>query len=119
MGQYKWTCHAKVVEVVDGDTLKLDLDLGFHLTLRSRVRIIGINAPEMTTPEGVAAKAFAETVVSIGDDVMFHSSTLDKWGRPLGTVSITTPNKLRPEDDGLRDFGQAMLDAGHAVELHY
>ena len=34
---------AKVVRVVDGDTLDVDIDLGFDLTLRERVRLYGIN----------------------------------------------------------------------------
>jgi micrococcal nuclease len=36
-----------VAKVVDGDTVDLDLDLGFSITLRQRVRLIGVDAPEL------------------------------------------------------------------------
>ena len=38
--------QAKVKRVVDGDTLDLDIDLGFHITLSERVRLMGIDTPE-------------------------------------------------------------------------
>ena len=38
--------QAKVRRVVDGDTLDLDIDLGFHITLSERVRLMGIDTPE-------------------------------------------------------------------------
>ena len=39
--------NAKVVEVIDGDTLVLDIDMGFYTTLRQKVRVLGVNCPEM------------------------------------------------------------------------
>lgn len=100
---------ATVVEVVDGDTIKLDLDLGFHISYRSRCRIKGINAPEMGTPEGVAAKDYACTLLKPGDVVTFMSRCLDKYGRPLGFLIL--PGML------MADFGTTMLEAGHAVVM--
>ena len=101
-----WTVPARVVAVVDGDTLKLDLDLGWHIRLTGvNARIYGIDAPEIATPEGKAAKAYAIALLGVFESVVFVSHSLDKYGRPLGTVTMT---------DG-RDFGLAMLEAGHAV----
>lgn len=42
MYEYK----AKIVNVVDGDTFDLDIDLGFHITIRERVRLLNIDTPE-------------------------------------------------------------------------
>lgn len=95
---------ATVVEVVDGDTIKLDLDLGWHISLRARCRISGINAPELNTPEGQAAKAYAQGMVHPGDEVTFSSTCLDKYGRPLGLMLYRGLN-----------FGPEMVKAGHAV----
>ena len=45
MYEYK----AKLVRVVDGDTIDCEIDLGFDITVRQRVRFAGINAPESRT----------------------------------------------------------------------
>jgi len=106
---------AKVVNVHDGDTITLDIDLGFGIRLPGQswtgktmlsCRIYGINAPELNTPEGKAARDFALTLVSPGDLVTVMSISWDKYGgRFDGTVMM---------DDG-RYFATEMLEAGHAV----
>lgn len=113
-----WTVPARVVRVVDGDTLILDLDLGWHVwRLGERVRLSGINAPEMNTVEGRLAQQFVRDVVGVNAlglrepgglvDVTFVSRSLDKYGRPLGVVKLA---------DG-RILNDLMLDAGHAVPM--
>ena len=50
---------AAVVKVVDGDTVDLDVDLGFHIHGNPlRFRLKGVNCAEMGTPGGAAAKRF-------------------------------------------------------------
>ncbi len=99
----------------DGDSVYIDLDLGFdHFSLahdfeghpRLECRVYGINAPELGTDAGFAAREYAKVLLPSGTKVMCLSRSWDKYGgRWLG--SITLP-------DG-RDFGQAMVDSGHAV----
>lgn len=105
---FTWTVPAKVLRIVDGDTIRLDLDLGWDIRLTRNARIIGVNSPEMNTPEGVAAKAFASTLLPVGALVTFLSRQLDKYGRPLGEI----------EYDG-KNFAAEMINAGHAVTLTY
>ena len=56
--------RAKVVRTVDGDTIDVELDLGFDITLKARVRLVGINTPESRTRDleekaaGLAAKEY-------------------------------------------------------------
>ena len=38
---------AKLVRVVDGDTIDLDIDLGFYIRITERVRLKGVNTPEI------------------------------------------------------------------------
>ena len=52
--------HAYVTRVVDGDTLHLMVDLGCDTSLAMTVRLSGLDAPEMNTIEGKAAKAYVE-----------------------------------------------------------
>ena len=45
-----WTYRAKVIKVVDGDTVDVDIDLGFGISQKNeRVRIMGIDTPESRT----------------------------------------------------------------------
>ena len=82
--QYK----AKVRRVVDGDTLDLDIDLGFHITLRERVRLMGIDTPETRTRDpvekanGLKSKEFVIGFVADGD-VIIRVHGFGKFGRPL------------------------------------
>jgi endonuclease YncB( thermonuclease family) len=109
-GPYK----GRVVRVHDGDTVMIDLDLGFdHLivaeswdgTDRLACRVYGINAPELRTAAGQKATEFAKTLLKPGDIVQVLSYGWDKWGgRFDGTITLA---------DG-RDFAQTMLDAKQA-----
>lgn len=105
-----WTVPARVVRVVDADTLILDLDQGWHTwRLGERCRLSGINAPELGTPEGEEAKRFVLSLL-LADAVLpvtFVSRSLDKYGRPLGIVRLA---------DG-RILNDLLLTAGHAVPM--
>jgi micrococcal nuclease len=48
--------RATIVRVVDGDTVDASVDLGFDVRFTMRLRLFGINAPEMKTPAGPPAK---------------------------------------------------------------
>lgn len=75
-----------VVEVSDGDTLKLSDGKTF--------RLYGINAPEVKEPFFEEAKAFTENLV-LGKEITFEQETnykIDKFGRELGYVFIDGAN---------------------------
>lgn len=102
--------HATVSYVYDGDTPVCTIVLPFGTGLvNSRVRVNGINSPELHTPDGDAAAEFAKTLVQPGDTVTLTSpgplGRRDNYGRVL--ASITLP-------DG-RDWGQVMVENGHAT----
>ena len=79
---------AKVRRVVDGDTLDLDIDLGFRITLRERVRLMGIDTPETRSrdlvekADGLKAKEFVIGFVVDGD-VVIKVHGFGKFGRLL------------------------------------
>lgn len=98
---------AVVTKIHDGDTLSTDLSLGFGIHQEDlSCRVFGINAPELSTQAGKDALAFALTLLHVGDKVTVISHGWDKFGGRYDG-SITLP-------DG-RDFGDAMIAAGHAV----
>jgi len=77
--------RAKIVKVVDGDTVDVDIDLGFGVWLQDeRVRLVGVDTPESRTRDltekvfGLAAKEFVKNFVEVeGADVQLVTSSYD------------------------------------------
>lgn len=106
-----FTYAAAVERVVDADTLDVAIDLGFRIQFRVRVRVAGIDAPELSTEAGKQAKAFVVRFLS-GDDgnprsVVLRTYKPDKYGRALADVAL--------EIGGVSyDLAENLLEAGHA-----
>lgn len=91
--------------VVDGDTLDLDVDLGFSITLHQRVRLYGINAPELPTAAGRAAQAYLADLCPPGTPCTLLSHGWDKYGgRCDGEVLVERGS-----------LAERLVAAGHAV----
>lgn len=114
MYEYK----ARVINVVDGDTLDLDIDLGFDTHIvggdNGRIRLYGINTPEKTgaTKEaGLKAKVFVVDAV-LGKEVVVKTmkDKNEKFGRILGTI-------IYKDAAGLElNLAQELIKAGLGVE---
>jgi micrococcal nuclease len=80
--------NAKVIRWVDGDTLDIELDLGFKISMTKRIRLLGINAPEIKTASGKKVKTFCEEYLPAGKEFIFKSYRDKKggYGRLLGTI---------------------------------
>ena len=74
--------HATLEEVIDGDTLRLELDVGFDISLRVLVRLAGINASEIDTKKGREAKAFIEKQLKRAN-IVVETRRREKFGRYL------------------------------------
>lgn len=100
---------AWVVRVVDGDTVYLDLDLGFNLYRNNlSYRLLGIDTPEIRgkeRPEGLVAKARVEELLPKGKEVRVRTWEAGKYGRYIAEIYI-------PEDK--RSISQILLDEGLA-----
>lgn len=92
---YIYDC--KVLNVVDGDTIDIELDLGFNIKVKERVRLIGVDTPEVfgatAVPEGVLASNFTKDWVDQrqknNNKFSYHSvryNAKDKYGRSLGIL---------------------------------
>ena len=101
-----------VVKVVDGDTIDVDIDLGFGMTYKKqRVRMLGIDTPESRTRDlvekkfGKASKAHLKSILeSSGIQLVSHDK--GKFGRILGELFI---------GDSSYSINQQMIDEHHAV----
>ena len=111
--------NVKVIKVIDGDTVDVDIDLGFGVWLhKERVRLYGIDTPESRTSDvqekfyGQRAKAFLEKWVTAGD-VTLRTKTYDakgKFGRILGEIWCFDTNvnvKMIEEHHAVRYHGQS------------
>jgi len=116
----------KLVKVVDGDTVDVDIDLGFGIWLHDeRVRIMGIDTPESRTRDkvedlfGEAAKARVKELFEsaqlklITTEDRKGEDMKGKFGRVLGDFELEYKNK--DNSYSIRRLTQIMIEEGHAV----
>ena len=84
----------KINRVIDGDTIDLDIDLGFNITISHRIRLKDIDAPEARTldleekKKGIEAKLWLEKELSKEGEWIIKTTKEDKYGRMLGTLYL-------------------------------
>ena len=111
---YEYKC--KVVRVVDGDTVDVDIDLGFGVWMRKqRIRMYGIDTPESRTSDkvekkyGLAAKDFLVKWTNAGElTLRTFKDDRGKFGRILGELWW----------GGKQNINQLLVDNHHAVRYH-
>ena len=88
---------ARLIDVVDGDTIDVQIDLGFDVSFSSRVRLNGIDTPESRTLDlrekkmGLAAKEWLKHRLESAKNIVIKTEKPDsseKYGRILGTVFV-------------------------------
>jgi micrococcal nuclease len=108
---YEYKC--KIDRVIDGDTVDVDIDLGFEVVLKSqRIRLDNIDAPESRTSDdeekkyGMLAKSFVEEFFSKGEALLVTKeyNPKGKYGRIIGDFYI----------DGV-SLCNSLLENHHAV----
>ena len=109
---FKYWC--KLVRVVDGDTIDIDLDLGFSVwVLKQRVRLLGINTPESRTRNlaekklGLLAKERLIELLPNTFVIQTYKDEKGKYGRILGTPYVNDV-----------DICKQLMEEGHAREYY-
>ncbi len=109
--------NATLVRIVDGDTIRLDIDLGFDIVLKNQsVRLYKVDTPECRTRDlkekaaGLLAKEVVQNLIAVGERVFIRTKldTKGKFGRLLGTI-ITTDNI---------NINEHLIDNNYAVEYY-
>ena len=104
----------KVLKVVDGDTIDVDIDLGFSVSFTQRVRLAGIDTPESRTKDlkekalGLECKDFVSKQIKAATTITIKTEKIDsseKYGRILGWVYL---------DDASKSLNELMIDNGYA-----
>ena len=96
MYQYK----AKVNRVIDGDTVDLDVDLGFRVIMRLRGRLIGVDTPERGHQDWIMATEMLESLLKQEEDkegyIKIATGKTGKYGRWLIEIdNVNTALALR------------------------
>lgn len=104
--------RAKIIRVVDGDTVVAWVDLGFSTYVKQTLRLFGIDAPEMRGKdklEGRKATSHLGMLISAHEPTIVQTvrDKTGKYGRYLATLL---------GGEGLVDINQRMVDDGHAVK---
>ena len=106
----------KVLRVVDGDTIDVDIDLGFNVSYTQRVRLAGIDTPESRTTDlkekalGLEVKEYLKHCLEGAEDVVIQTEKPDsseKYGRILGWLFI---------NDEEVSLNEKMINEGYAWE---
>ena len=123
-----WTYRAKVIRVIDGDTVDVDIDLGFGIWQKNeRVRIMGIDTPESRTRNkeekvrGLLSKVYLKDAIKKAKKLTIKThkgSETGKFGRILGEIfadGINLNLKMCTEGYAVQYYGQnkSLVEAEH------
>ena len=113
-----YTYKAKCIRVIDGDTIDADIDLGFDITIRKRIRLSGIDTPESRTRDleekkrGLASKDRLVEILDMGS-LVIESKDVGKFGRVLAILHIYPENLDLP-----LNVNNTLVKEGYAVEYN-
>ena len=104
----------KVLKVVDGDTIDVDIDLGFDISFTSRVRLAGIDTPESRTTDkmekalGLESKKKLGELIASAQTIVIKTEKMnssEKYGRILGWLYL---------DGAEKSVNEALIASGYA-----
>jgi len=115
-----YTYKIKLDRVVDGDTIDANIDLGFDIFTKKRIRFMGINTPESRTRDleekakGLAAKDRVKQLLEGAKEITLQSHGVGKYGRCLGELFVDMVDGQ--EKLTLESVNELLIKEGHAVE---
>jgi micrococcal nuclease len=102
---------AKISRVIDGDTFEALVDLGFGVFKSIKLRLYGVNCPEMTGANkdaGNLAKKRSLELIEGKNVTLLNCEAIDKYGRNLAKIKL-------PDNT---DLGSLLISEGLAVEYY-
>jgi micrococcal nuclease len=117
-----YTYRAKLLRVIDGDTLDVFVDLGFDIWIKRRVRLIGLDAYETRTrnrrekAKGLLAKARLEEALASEKEFLLISHGVGKYGRCLGEI-LLTERYIKSKKYHGKSINEMLVKEGHARKM--
>jgi micrococcal nuclease len=114
MNDQKWRVPCRFPRTIDGDTVEVELDLGWKVSMREIIRLYGIDCPEThgarASGAGIVAANFTRDWLGVAKTLEVESLKFDgkkdAYGRTLARIY---------RDDDPVSLNQALLDSGNAV----
>lgn len=109
-----YTYKATILKIVDGDTVDVEIDLGFDIRTVQRIRLAGLNAPEHNTAAGQTSIKWMQAHLGLGQQVIVTSKKPgggDKYGRYLAVITPVD------SQDGVVNgsINDALIASGNAI----
>lgn len=125
---YEYNC--KIVRVIDGDSIILDIDLGFsHWIHGESIRLYGVDCPECRSRDkeekaaGLLAKGFVEEALHVGGTYTLTTKEKGKFGRYLGVIMLSDKTSINAalvsEHLAVPYYGQSKQDIDDAHAANY
>ena len=124
-----YTYRGEVKAVIDADTIDVLIDLGFGVHTMQRLRLYGIDAPEMRTEAGKIAKEYVKSVLLGGDAFKYvYVRTIkdrkDKYGRKLAVLYFDKWSMNKDLNEASIEmmpdsFNWQIVKNGHAMERYW
>ena len=107
-----FTYKAKIIKAYDGDTVTAKIDCGFNIHFTEKIRLYGINAPEVRgkeKEEGLKSRDYLRKLI-LNKEVVIKTfkDKKGKYGRYLGVIFLNDEN-----------INEKMVKAGYAVFKKY
>ena len=109
--------HAKIIDVYDGDTCTCEIDLGFSITRKVKIRLVGVDTPEIRTRDleekeaGYKSRDWLKEKI-LNKKVLLHTAKKGKFGRWLGTIWTLEEDSPSFENS----YNKQMINEGLAKE---
>ena len=102
-------------DIIDADTLLLDIDLGFEVIRRQRIRLARIDAPARDTPEGARGRRHVREQLAVARSIVIKTVKTDLHGRYVAHVFYAFNNRgIEPTFLKGRYLNQELVDKGFA-----
>ncbi len=115
-----YTYAATIDRIVDGDTLIVLVEVGFGIIMHDKLRLRGIDCPELGTPEGEKAKRYVTSLLPVGSAIVLksHKTRTDTHGRFVADVFFKVNQNNNDEiiQSGVY-LNQHLLDQSLAVRM--
>lgn len=111
-----YTYKAILIRVIDGDTVDLEIDLGFDLSIRQRLKLYGVGTPDSrsadtsTKQKGLEAKQRLTELLPRQFKITTILNKRGKYGRVLGIIHLTD------KEGNDVNVNELMVNEGHAVK---
>ncbi|MCB0743083.1 MAG: thermonuclease family protein [Ignavibacteriae bacterium] len=107
-----YTYKGKVIRVIDGDSVEIEIDLGFNIKFTEKARLLGINAPEKRGKNFIkgleSLKYLSDKILDKNVIIKTEKDTKGKFGRYLVTILLNDEN-----------INEWMIKNNHAVKAKY